>query len=227
MELNYEEGYIKFTDEKPTQDYVELPCKFAYSGKFYVELEVNGIRDKFLFDTGNKMTVFLNSELYTNLGTKDYTIKNIGHTVAGAAQVDIDVYRAIFNIQDQLQFEFPVGIDRSSKRSVLSNAYIKKFNWIIDPKNEKVYCKPIDKDWLIAKKELKAKVDRIFCSEIDNKLLVSYINFETANYSINDQIIAVNDQIVTPENICDMQNLLNKSTDWSTLNLEVIPSRKK
>ena len=225
LELNYEEGYVKFTDEKPNLDYIELPCKFTYSGKFYIELAVNGVRDQFLFDTGNKTTIILNSKLYHILPAKEYTIRNIAQTVAGPVQVELDIHRANFKMSDQLEFEFPVAIDHSSKRSILNDSFIKKFNWIIDPKNEKVYCKPIDKTWLTSKKTLRTKVDKILCSESNKRLLISYINFETSAYNINDQITAVNNTSVTTDNICEIQSLINQTADWNTLNLEIIPAK--
>ena len=57
---------------------------------------------------------------------------------------------------------------------------------------------------------------------VNNQLkIITKLKSET-KYNINDQIIAVNYQKVTPQNICEMQSLLNETNDWNTLQIEIL-----
>ena len=47
-----------------------------------------------------------------------------------------------------------------------------------------------------------------------------------SKHQLGDQIISVNGQKVTTENQCELQDLLNKTDDWNSLQLEVIPAQK-
>ena len=60
----------------------------------------------------------------------------------------------------------------------------------------------------------------------NNKIFINFSLDKISKYNLGDEITSVNNQKVTPENICEMQDLLNKTEDWSTLNLEVIPAVK-
>jgi hypothetical protein len=63
---------------------------------------------------------------------------------------------------------------------------------------------------------------------LDNKLLVGFVtNFYKGNLKLNNQIISVNNQKVTTENICEMQTLLNTTQNWDTLQLEVLPAKSE
>lgn len=108
-----------------------------------------------------------------------------------------------------------------SKRSVLNQQFIKKFNWIIDPKNQRVYCKPIDINKLYVIYKIPKRNQLSGVSNI--KIFINFSLDKISKYNLGDEITSVNNQKVTPENICDMQDLLNKTEDWNTLNLEIVP----
>lgn len=61
---------------------------------------------------------------------------------------------------------------------------------------------------------------------INNKILITFCIENESKYKMGDQITSLNNQKITPENICEMQEFLNKTQDWSTLNLEVVPATK-
>ncbi len=96
--------------------------------------------------------------------------------------------------------------------------FIKYFNWIVDYKNKKVFFK---------RNNIPMIVQNIIpdynylCMIVDNQLkIITKLKSET-KYNVDDQIIAVKGKKVTPENICEMQNLLNSNTDWNTLEIDV------
>jgi predicted aspartyl protease len=221
LELNYENGYVQYVDQFQKELYTELDAKFmGYTGMFTVNLEINGIRDNFLFDTGNKTVTLLNTQVYKNLGEKFYTIKSLSQSVGNSLiPVDIDIYKASFKLDNQLEFDFPVGTDKALGKSLLNKNFIEKFNWFIDAKNNKVYCKPINAEKLLQKKEMK-KTHIILTNVFDQKLLVSYMNFDS-QYHLGSEIVAVKGQKITSENICDIQKLLNNNSDWNAMKIEI------
>jgi hypothetical protein len=75
--------------------------------------------------------------------------------------------------------------------------------------------------------EIKYK-NHLYSYAVNEKLLVALKNSITnSDFSIEDEIITVNSKKVTRENICEMQDLLNKTINWNTLNLDVIPAKTK
>lgn len=102
--------------------------------------------------------------------------------------------------------------------------FIKNYNWIFDIKNGYVYYNKSN----TSKTQNTFEVPKVNIQSIalSNKLLVGFkANFYHGNLNINDQIISVNNQKVTPENICEMQKLLNTTQNWDTLQLEVQPAK--
>jgi hypothetical protein len=226
IELNYETGFIKILEKDiDKSDYTALDAKFnSISGKFSVKIEVNGISDYFLFDTGNKTAILINNEVFKILPEKIATISSQNYAVNNTVlSSKIDVYQSVFNMSKNLVFNQYVGIDNTSKRSILNQQFIKKFNWLIDRKNKKVYCKPIDVNKLNSTFKTPSKLELTGVN--NNRLLVSYCLDNVSKYNLGDEIISINNQKITPENICEMQALLNKTEDWSTLQLEVIPAK--
>ncbi|WP_300568333.1 hypothetical protein [Flavobacterium sp.] len=227
IELNYEKGFIEISSKPISKSgYVQLESKFnSNTGKFSVKITVNDISDYFLFDTGNKTGIVLNEEIYKNLSKKTTTFSTLNSVVNNAiVKIKYDIYQGVFKLSDDLAFNQYFAIDKTSRRSVLNQQFIKKFNWIIDKKNSKVYCKPINLNKLNSVYKVPSKKE--LSNVINNKILVTFCLEDESKYSVGDQIISINNQKITPENICEMQDFLNKTQDWSTLNLEVVPAIK-
>lgn len=112
-----------------------------------------------------------------------------------------------------------VALDQNSKRSTLSFKFIKKFNWIIDRKNNLIYCKPINNNTLNSKYVVPKNSNSV--GIINNKLLVNFSLNNQTQYVSGDEIISINGTVVTSENICKMTELLNKTPDWNTLKIEI------
>lgn len=139
IELNYEKGFIEISNNPISKSgYIMLESKFnSNSGKFSVKISVNDIFDYFLFDTGNKTGIILNEEIYRNLSKKITTLCTMNEAVNSTIiKAEFDIYQSIFKLSDDLAFNQYVAIDKTSKRSVLNQQFIKKFNWIIDKKRE-------------------------------------------------------------------------------------------
>lgn len=222
LEINYEQGYLQFLEQLPDTELIELEAKFnSYTGKFSIQMEVNGQKDFFIFDTGNNSMTLLNKNIFTEVNNKIYTIEVLGQSV-GKSEINmkIDVFQEKLKMGNNLVFYYSLGIDKSSDRSILSKSLIERFNWYVDKKNNKVFCKPINKEKFEIKTDLSKRNNRMYANEFDGKLKIYYKNFES-KIAIGDQITSVNNQQVTSENICQIRQLLNETEDWNTLNIQI------
>jgi hypothetical protein len=65
-----------------------------------------------------------------------------------------------------------------------------------------------------------------YAGVIDGKLEVIVKEKSQTKFNLGDEIVSVNRQKVTAENQCEIQDLLNKTEDWSNLQIEVLTSSK-
>jgi hypothetical protein len=115
-----------------------------------------------------------------------------------------------------------ISISSSIKVQNIGIEFIKGFDWLIDYNNNKVYIK---KNKYQIPSEFSKKIN--YYSRNNNDILIIVIKEKTqTKFNVGDEIISVNNTKVTSENICEMQELLNKTQDWNTLDLEVIPAKQ-
>ena len=65
-----------------------------------------------------------------------------------------------------------------------------------------------------------------YAGVIDGKLEVIVKEKSQTKFNLGDEIVSVNGQKVTTENQCELQDLLNKTEDWSSLQIEVLSNSK-
>ncbi|MCY0977147.1 hypothetical protein PGH12_01485 [Chryseobacterium wangxinyae] len=220
VELNYEKGYIKILDKLQTSPlgYTFLESKFSsMSSVFKIKLFALGRSDFFIFDTGNNGPILLNEDIYTP-GKLMNSIDYIGNSVGGTKIVNrLKMYDADFQMKNTKFVQY-VGVSQGSKRSIVNFNFIKKFNWIIDRKNKKVYYKIIDVEKLNNPYNKNHAVHA--ASSYQGKLIVSYSTSDS-KFGINSEIISINNQNITPKNICEMLKLLNTTENWDKLNIQI------
>lgn len=221
IEINYSEGFIKIHEtEFDKTGYYPFEMKTSSSSrKIYVKLEFDGISDYFLFDTGNFMGLILNNEIFKNLENKKISFTTISNTINGYITNNFSIFDSKLKLSDTKYIDQYVALDQNSKRSTLSFKFIKKINWIIDRKNNLIYCKPINKNALNSKYIVPKNSNSV--GIINNKLLVNFSLNNQTQYVSGDEIISINGTVVTSENICKMMELLNKKPDWNTLKIEI------
>ena len=224
--FDFDSLIIKNTNDKLTEkDYFEVKAKF-FNNHFAIYLNINGFEEPFLFDTGNTA--------YPLIIGSDSNIKPINCTeFLGSegivASGNVKANSKYSNENDLLISEYKMNTPicftsrKMDKYNNMGLGFIKYFNWIIDFKNEKAYFK---RNNLPFKKQDVIPKYKYLCMIIDKQLkIITKLKSETS-YNINDQIISVNGSPVRIENICEMQDLLNKTQDWNTLKLEVITPKK-
>jgi hypothetical protein len=193
-----------------------------FNRHFAVYLNINGNEEPFLFDTGNNA--------YPLIIGSDSKIKPINYTeflgsegVVGSGNLKSNSKYSNENqvFLAELKINVPICFlsKNIGKYNNMGLDFIKHFNWIIDYESKKVFFKrnniPILNQDIIPKYN--------YLSMITNNQLkiISKLKSES-RLNINDQIISVNSQKVTPENICEMQELLNSTNDWNALQIEIL-----
>lgn len=100
------------------------------------------------------------------------------------------------------------------KTSKVGTGFLKGFDWVIDFDKQKVYFK---KNGI----SLEAADRKTYETEVlEGKITVVSKNSKAKQYQLGDVITAVNGKKVTPENSCEIQELLMKTTDWEALEIE-------
>lgn len=118
--------------------------------------------------------------------------------------------------------EAKVNVSTSIKAQNVGINFIKAFDWLIDYNNNKVYIKR-------NQNPIESTINRTisyYAKVNQDKLQIVVKEKSQAKYQLWDQIISVNGQKVTTENQCELQDLLNKTDDWNSLQLVVIPAQK-
>ncbi len=203
----------------------ELKCEFKNS-IIYIFLEIENKEYKFMLDTGFTANIVIPYSKKIKFGSNKFSnfegsfFKSISSVTKGSEIIYADMPIKIGNtlINSNMNFSSTV------KSQNIGIGFIKGFDWIIDYKNKKLFYK---KNKNKIETEIKYK-NHLYSCAVNEKLLVALKNSNTnSDFNIEDEIIAVNSKKVTSGNICEMQDLLNRTINWDTLNLEIIPAKTK
>lgn len=219
--IDYQKGLISFTNQLEIKnEYLLIESSFDYNS-ISIYCYVNNQKEKFLFDTGADASILVKKTPEQAISVAE--IQTLISTFSESAFLETASFQ--FFQKDKINIggiliENPLISKVSNiNRNIIGFNFIKNYSWIIDFKNEKLYAKKIkDFDFQSLKENLKKP--QLKAISFDNKLLIGYKSTLVTKYKIGDQLTSINDQKVTPENICEMQDLLNKTGDWSVLKLE-------
>jgi hypothetical protein len=190
-----------------------------------VFVTINSVEYKFKIDTGYNGSFCIPFKKDLNfLNEAHQSIEgNLYHTLTGTTKNKTDYFfndkELVFNNSN---YKTVLTISQSIKAQNVGIGFIKGFNWIIDFKNKKLYVK---KNGLELDTKSSYTKKYIIVAE-NHKLKIMAKNTLETKYNVGDEITAINYTKVTPENICEMQDLIRKTEDLNTLNIEVIPVSK-
>lgn len=220
--FDFDNLILKSSEERFTEkDYSEIKSKF-FDNHIAIYLSINGYEEPFLFDTGNlAYPLIIGSDSKIKPSNYIEYVGSEGIVASGNLESNSKYSNENELFLAELKMSAPICFV-SSKMGKYNNMgldFIKYFNWIVDYKNKKVFFKrnniPMEEQNIIPEYNY-------LCMIVDNQLkIITKLKSET-KYSVNDQIIAVNNQKVTPQNICEMQSLLNETNDWNTLQIEIL-----
>lgn len=188
--------------------------------KILIPLTINGVTDNYLLDTGNSSGIItpyskqLDSISTNKIITEGKTFQSVKAAFGNETTI---VQEVPVKMGDQ-NFNAPVLMMPNGINKNMGMEAIKQFNWFINFTTKEVFIKKNS----ILSKEIKIK--KVYYTTINKDRIFVIAKIKGNNkYNIDDQITSINNQKVTSENICEMQDLLNKTEDWSALKLEIIP----
>lgn len=228
--LDFENNSIKsLKDNYLTDGYTKLNAKISnFQRKIILTFNLDNKDIDFLFDTGNSGGFLLMSK--EGKFDQNKILQKFSMIVGTANGFDVmtsEIYKDI-NIKLENSFESKCNVLVLEKltTNTLGINFIKNFNWILDFNSGEIYIKKISEFSNLLDSNTYNK-DYIFAN-INSKLLVGFkkIIDKNSKFNVGDEITAINKQKVTPENICEMQDLLNNTQDWNTLELNVIPAKQ-
>ena len=230
--LNLVRYMIDFTDNQmyeipdslsiDTTEFIPIKCKL-YRDVLWVYPRINGVEYECIFDTGNGAAAFLlqDEQRVDSPGEKDYVFEgSFGQAIGGHTDKQTFVYASHENLS-------LAGVDKDTEvlyvKSVSNNNMglkaISKYDWIISSRggNLKMYARPHATDVV---KPFEAPAYRVSTADGTLKILNRLIDGKE-KYKVGDQIISVNGEKITEENICHYYDLLTENKDWSGFEIEV------
>ena len=230
--LNLVRYMIDFTDNQmyeipdslsiDTTEFIPIKCKL-YRDVLWVYPRINGVEYECIFDTGNGAAAFLlqDEQRVDSPGEQDYVFEgSFGQAIGGHTDKQTFVYASHENLS-------LAGVDKDTEvlyvKSVSNNNMglkaISKYDWIISSRggNLKMYARPHATDVF---KPFEAPAYRVSTADGTLKILNRLID-GNEKYKVGDQIISVNGEKITEENICHYYELLTESKDWSGFEIRV------
>ena len=224
--FDFDNLILKITTDKLTdKDYLEVKSKF-FNNHFAIYLNINGYEEPFMFDTGNTVyPLIIGSN--SNIKPTNYIDFEGSDVIVGSGNLktnsrysnENDLFISKHKINTPICFTSAV----MKKYNNMGLNFIMYFNWIVDFENKKVFFK---RNNLILQKQDIIPKYKYLCMIINKKIKVIAKLKSELIYNVGDEITAVNNQKVRPSNICEMQDLLNKTQDWNALKLEIVAPPK-
>ena len=230
--LNLVRYMIDFTDNQmyeipdslsiDTTEFIPIKCKL-YRDVLWVYPRINGVEYECIFDTGNGAAAFLlqDEQRVDSPGEKDYVFEgSFGQAIGGHTD------KQTFVLADQERLSL-ASVDKETEvmyvKSLAHNNMglkaISKYDWIISSRGGKLrmYARPHTTDVV---KPFEASAYRVSTADGTLKILTRLVN-GNEKYKVGDQIISVNGEKITEENICHYYDLLTENKDWSGFEIGV------
>jgi len=197
--LNFKENKLEISEITPNLNgYTELKV-INFDGYYYnIEILLNNQPISVKFDTGNSHELLLTMNETDHLSTK----KDYFYYINSENKIDSNsISQDLFSFsKSKVDHNISTILYKNGKRNLLGMGIIKKYNWILDYKNGKIYCQNISKnneDFNKNKFTIK-----------DNKLVLIQSDKLNSKY-LNKIVIEANNTIINENNVCDFYLLLN------------------
>ena len=230
--LNLVRYMIDFTDNQmyeipdslsiDTTEFIPIKCKL-YRDVLWVYPRINGVEYECIFDTGNGAADFLlqDEQRVGNPLENDYVFEgSFGQAIGGHTD------KQTFVLADQERLSL-ASVDKETEvmyvKSLAHNNMglkaISKYDWIISSRGGKLrmYARPHTTDVV---KPFEASAYRVSTADGTLKILNRLIDGKE-KFKVGDQIISVNGEKITEENICYYYDMLTENKDWSGLEILV------
>ncbi len=205
-----------------TTEFIPIKCKFNM-GVLYVYPRINGMEYECLFDTGNSAAgIVLQDKQRVEAPKEDDFVYEGSYGVAIGGHTEKQHF--VVAPEERLSMagddkEVDVMFVKSISSNNMGLKAISKYDWIIAGwgATPKVYVRPHTTDVV---KPFKAPAYAVSTDDGTLRILTRLINGNEV-FKVGDQIISVNGEKITEENICYYYDLLTKNKDWSGFEIRV------
>jgi hypothetical protein len=201
-------------DEK--YDLIKSDCK---RNAVYIYMTIGEVEYKFKLDTGYTGNIIIPTSKVTpkllNLPRREYS-GSLYNTISSKTEGREILYNSVPVKIGNNVVNSTVSVSSTIKAQNVGIGFIKGLDWIIDYNSDQVFVKrnqhpiPIEPSW-----------NGDYFATIQNDKLIIILKETNQKFDIGDRIVAVNSEKVTKDNICDLQSLLSKTSDWSKLDIEI------
>ena len=220
--LDYENNEVVILNELPDlKAYMDVDC-IIKNNRIFLNAVINKVKFQLLLDSGNdafmilQQNPFLDEQEDLAFETGIVTANNIKsfplNMVYANRPINIGGIRSDENL---------ISIVESFKTNGVGIQFINNYNWIIDFKHKKLYAKKIrdfDGSQYISKmNSIKYKV-----MAANGGVIIFHKNDPTNKHNVGDEIVSVDGIIISEENMCEFQDLLNSNNDWGKFKIETI-----
>lgn len=212
-----------------TTEYISVKCKFDKKlNVMFVYPVINGEEYECVFDTGNGGSVLiLDAQRVENHTDADFLYEGTyGKAIGGftGEQHFVVAPENTIEFAGQKETAFVVYLESNLAYNNFGLLMIKRFDWVIKRLyNEetyevtyKMYARPHASDTLEYPKKYYS------LTTADGTLKVALRRSDgNEHFKVGDQIISVNGEAITEENICYYYDLLTEHQDWSEYGIKV------
>ena len=211
-------------DAIDTTEYIPVKCRTSF-GVMFISLTVNGEEHECIFDTGNSGAIMLRDELrVVNPEETDYVLEgSYGIAVGGASEKQRFVLAPKVNVDlAGMETANTVFYLKDVPHENVGLKFISKFDWIIDQRQEgsRMYAKPrVIED--VSDKPFEMPFRYALSTHDGSLKVITRLIDGNEIFKVGDQIVSVNGEKITEENICHYYDLLTESKDWSGFDIKV------
>jgi hypothetical protein len=189
----------------------------------WIELRIGQNKGLYRFDTGNNSGIITPfDENITRNSSNSVTI--LGKSFQSASEAfgnETTVTRFLVNM-GQMGFDAPVAMQKHNAMKNFGLAAIKLFDWYIDFGTKEIFAKRN------ANQTIDAKITKAYYTSVIDGEIQVFSKIKGCNeFEIGDSITAVDNKKVTSENICEIQDLLAATEDWSKLSIQKTSKKNK
>ena len=222
LRMNFSDGKMELLGQDYTIDTNEyrLVEGYFFQGIPFVKITIDGREYECIFDTGNQAGILLkDTERIANVKDSDYAFEgSYGLAASGTTQSqkflmapEEKVVMSGMDCKNFVLYVENVSFDN------VGLGFIKNFDWVLDTYNQKIYAKSRNLEYKCP------VVEAQYRTTIDdgNIVIINRLMNNNTKFSVGDIIDTVDGEAVNEENICDIQEKLATTADWSKMKISV------
>ena len=225
LKLDFTNGWMRFinhsSDSVDLTGYHEVNCKYMFlHNALEIYLTIDGEEHECLFDTGNESGFIILKDKKRIRENRQDDIQYEG-SYAKSLSGTTDSQRFCINLGEEVtmgdyQCKDDVMYVADMSYDNVGIEFISRFDWVLDPSNEKAYFKPRNID--LEQRNIYPYTLTTVGGEI--KILNRCLSMNP-KFEVSDVIKSVDGEEITEENICHYYELLREAKDWSIFDIQV------